>query len=658
MKSDSIKTLNILIIEDESDSIALLHTLLGKSSLPIAKIESAKSLKDALELLNDNHFDVALMDLNLPDSRGLDTLVSVREKYPRMAIVVITGEYGDDFGLKVIAMGAQEYLIKGMYDKFALVKSIHYALERKKAEHELLMAEEKYRRQFEEALDAIFIADAESGIIIDCNSAALELVGREKPELVGKHQRILHHPKEIEGGFTISFKQHLKEKEGQALETQVITKNGEIKDVSIKASFFELGGRKVLQGIFRDITEHRQISEILDRKQKNLEAIFDAAPVAMLLLDENMMVKRVNDAVRQMVNKEYSQIIGRHLGDVLGCVNSLSNEHGCGCGPSCSTCPVRKTIKRVLDSQQSVHEVEVRPTLKIDNKEVSPWLSISAEPAIIDGCSCIVMAVDDITERKLAEEKLRETMELKSQFISTVSHELRTPLACVKEAIAVVLDGAAGKVKDKQRDFLDIAARNIDRLAMLINDVLDFQRLEAGRMNFNIRQNDINRVVEEVHRTMFSYARKKKVEFSLELDGKLPKAEFDSDKIFQILTNLVGNAIKFTPEQGRVSVSTKCRAEELVIRVSDTGMGIPKQSIPKIFDRFYRVQRPGKEIQGTGLGLAIVKRIVVRHGGRIELKSELDQGTTFTFFLPLKTETQQDTLLPEMDKTLESALSI
>ncbi len=406
----------------------------------------------------------------------------------------------------------------------------------------------------------------------------------------------------------------------------------------------------------KNAVKHREMEEILERKQKNLEAIFDAVPVGMLLVDENMIVKRVNDAIRQMVRAEYSQIINQRVGSALSCINRTYNEKGCGYSPACEKCLLQETVKTVLDSQQALHGVEFQPTLKVDNKEITPWLCLSAEPAVIDGCKHVVVAIDDITERKQAEEKLKEAMELKSQFVSTVSHELRTPLANMKEAIGIVLDGEAGEINNKQRNFLDIAKRNVDRLARLINDVLDFQKLEAGRMKLNMQANDINEIVEEVHETMDLSAKEKGVNFSIELDDNLPKASFDRDKIIQVLTNLVSNAIKFTPEHGRVSVAARCRSEELVIRVSDTGMGIPSEALPKIFGRFYRVHRPGKQIQGTGLGLAIVKKIVMMHDGRIDVESEVNRGTTFTVFLPLTTKAEKKRSPAKKDEHLESTL--
>ncbi len=403
--------------------------------------------------------------------------------------------------------------------------------------------------------------------------------------------------------------------------------------------------------------ERKQTKKILDRKQKHLEAIFDAVPIGMLLVDEDLIVRRVNDAIRRIIHKDYLEIINLRIGNALGCINSTRDEKGCGHSPACQLCTIDKAVKSVFESWQPVHKVEIRPTFIVDNEEVTPWLSINVEPTEIYGQKHVVVAIDDIATRKEAEEKLRETMEMKSQFVSTVSHELRMPLTCIKEGVAIVLDGVVGKINEKQRHFLTLAGRNIDRLAALINDILDFQKLDVGKMKLNPQENDIRQVAEEIHETMMLSAKNKEMELFLELDENLPKVTFDRDRIIQVLTNLVSNAIKFTPQAGQVRLSFQQQNDELVIRVSDTGMGIPKEELPKIFERFYRVQRPGKEIKGTGLGLAIVKKIVILHSGRIEVESELDRGATFSVFLPLTDGPPPQVLSEESDELLESHLA-
>ncbi|MGB2863779.1 MAG: ATP-binding protein [Sedimentisphaerales bacterium] len=418
--------------------------------------------------------------------------------------------------------------------------------------------------------------------------------------------------------------------------------------------------RKYLRAVPKTIEntiKRKKVEDALDRRQQNLEAIFHAAPVRMLLIDENMIVVRANDTIRRMLNREYPQIVNQPIGLTLGCVNSTDDKKGCGFGPACAECLLKNAMSSVLDSGKSVQEIEIHPTLQMDNEQITPWFCISVEPVMIDGCKCLIVAMDDITERKRAEEELKETMELKSQFISTVSHELRTPLAAMIEGLGIVLDGVAGRVNKKQKKFLGIAKRNADRLSNLINDVLDFQRLGAGKTKLDIQSHNIEEVLSDVRDTMTLHAKKHDVELSFASADDLSKAEFDRAKVIQVLTNLVSNAVKFTPEGGRISVNVRRRDADWVISVRDTGMGIPKEALPKIFERFYRVNRRGKQIQGTGLGLAIVHKIVMLHGGRIEVESQVDQGTTFTVFLPLKAKSSPEPSPETADELIEETLT-
>jgi signal transduction histidine kinase len=156
---------------------------------------------------------------------------------------------------------------------------------------------------------------------------------------------------------------------------------------------------------------------------------------------------------------------------------------------------------------------------------------------------------------------------------------------------------------------------------------------------------------------MTLYAKKDDIELSFASADDLSKAEFDRAKVVQVLRNLVSNAVKFTPEGGQVSVDVRRRDADWIIRVSDTGMGIPKEALPKIFERFYRVKRRGKQIKGTGLGLAIVHKIVMMHGGTIEVESQVDQGTTFTVLIPLKAKSSPEPPSEKEDELLENAVA-
>ena len=247
----------------------------------------------------------------------------------------------------------------------------------------------------------------------------------------------------------------------------------------------------------------------------------------------------------------------------------------------------------------------------------------------------LIGSFSDITERKKSEQKLKEAMEIKSQFISMASHELRTPLTAIKEGIAIVMDGSTGKINDEQEDFLGMAKRNVDRLARLINDVLDFQKLEAGGIKFDIQEKDINEVVKEVYETMVPLTKEKGLNFVVKLDENLPKARFDNDKIIQVLTNIVNNAIKFT-EKGAITVTTSKQDNVVCVAVQDTGPGVKKEDIQKLFHKFEQLaKQDDRKTGGTGLGLAISKEIVEKHNGKIWAESKYGKGITFYFTLPV-----------------------
>ena len=232
---------------------------------------------------------------------------------------------------------------------------------------------------------------------------------------------------------------------------------------------------------------------------------------------------------------------------------------------------------------------------------------------------------------------IEEAMAVKSQFLSTVSHELRTPLTAIKESIRLVYSETTGEINEEQKELLGIAKRNVDRLARLINDVLDFQKLEAGRMGLDLCQNDINEVVKEIAETVACVANEKKLDIFTNLEDDLPEIGFDRDRITQVLTNLVNNAIKFT-EHGSITISTAMKNNLLHVSVQDSGSGIEEDDIPKLFHEFEQLSN--RKTGGTGLGLAITRKIIQKHNGRIWAESEFGKGTSFCFVLPVAVENE------------------
>ena len=244
-----------------------------------------------------------------------------------------------------------------------------------------------------------------------------------------------------------------------------------------------------------------------------------------------------------------------------------------------------------------------------------------------------VAVTRDVTERKRMLEALQRAVMVKSEFTSMVSHELRTPLTAIKEAIDVVSDGTAGQGNKHQADFLALAKRNVDRLHRLINDTLDFSKLERGEFHIEFGPSDLNALVAETVAQQRLAAEKQGLRLELALDAGLPAVRMDADRISQVLTNLIGNAIRYG-ESGWIEVVTTVSGDEVVVRIQDTGPGIPENKLDNIFDAFVQLSTgPGRRSGGTGLGLAICKKIVELHGGRIWVESEVGAGAAFSFSL-------------------------
>jgi signal transduction histidine kinase len=244
-------------------------------------------------------------------------------------------------------------------------------------------------------------------------------------------------------------------------------------------------------------------------------------------------------------------------------------------------------------------------------------------------------AADTLTEQN---EQLRELDRMKDQFVGSVSHELRTPLTSMVGYLELILDGEVGPVQGEQRHFLEIVSRNCDRLNRLVDDILFVARVDANRLSLERQWLDLGRLAAESVETARGAAAAKQIDIRSYPDESLPPVWADPTRMTQVLDNLLSNAVKFTPPDGIVAVTFRQHGDVARLEVSDTGVGIPQQEIPKLFDRFFRAST-SVATPGTGLGLSIVKSIIEAHGGAISVDSHEQRGTTFTIDLPLQADT-------------------
>ncbi|MFB3896513.1 MAG: ATP-binding protein [bacterium] len=247
----------------------------------------------------------------------------------------------------------------------------------------------------------------------------------------------------------------------------------------------------------------------------------------------------------------------------------------------------------------------------------------------------IILISRDLTPgRELA--KLKVLNEMKTEFVSTVSHELRTPLTAIKGSVGLMAEGRTGPMTPVQQEMITLVRRNTDRLARMIDDLLELTRAEAGRMRVEPQYHDFKDITKEVLDLFKQQATIQKLTLKAELQPKLSKIYVDRDKILQVLINLVGNAVKFTPEDGTITIQASETKEFWQVIVQDTGIGMPEEELPKIFDAYHQVRHPQREnvFKGFGLGLPITKRIIDAHDGKIWVKSQIGKGSTFTFRIP------------------------
>jgi len=251
--------------------------------------------------------------------------------------------------------------------------------------------------------------------------------------------------------------------------------------------------------------------------------------------------------------------------------------------------------------------------------------------------------------------KLEKLEKLKSEFISIVSHELRTPLTSIKNSLEMILSGRMGQISDVQDNFINLAKRNVDRLAGIINDLLDLSKIEAGKMEYRFNLINIMDPINFVMRTFESLAEKKNI--TLSVKASLPEFRIyaDSNRIEQVLNNLVSNAVKFTPANGSVTLYLDETEDGFVrVIVEDTGIGVKEEDIPKVFDKFQQIESSlSREVGGTGLGLPIAMQLIEAHRGKIWLESTFGKGSRFSFIIPLMK--QNNTFLFEADNFLQKA---
>ena len=344
-----------------------------------------------------------------------------------------------------------------------------------------------------------------------------------------------------------------------------------------------------------------QLTEISEDRAR-LQAVLSSMAEGVLVVDQECKILLMNAAIERMFLLEASDVLGRPLIEVL--------RHR----------QLHQLVQRVLESGTDQSEEVV---MSIPEERV---FSVQASVSEKGGVAAVLVFHDVSNLKRL--ERIRK------DFVANVSHELRTPLTSIKGYIEALIDGAKDDPQ-KCAEFLGIIQKHSDQLNALLADLLQLSTIESGQYQWQRGIVLIPEMIDKAVHLLQPQARKKGQEISTGLAEGVGTLTGDADKLIQVLINLIDNAIKYTPNGGRIRVEARQREDAVEIAVSDSGIGIPAKEIPRIFERFYRVDRArSREMSGTGLGLSIVKHIIEAHSGKVSVESQVGKGSRFVVTLP------------------------
>jgi PAS domain S-box-containing protein len=504
----------------------------------------------------------------------------------------------------------------------ALLQVSREITDRKKVEEQLRLKEERLEIALEGGEFGTWDWEIPSGNL-RLSHRSITMLDYAPEELVSHidHWKERLHPEDLPG-VRRALQEHLDGKTAiYQSEHRLLTQAGEWRWILHRGKVVDrdaTGAPARMAGTQFDITSAKVAAEQLRREKELLSLILASIVSGVISVDAQRRITLINPPAQLLTGWSASEAKGCELDQVLQIVNEGGEPKG-------------HPLDGVFDSgpaQRVVRSLEERVLLRGRTGSVHPVMLSAAAMHNADGAFCgAVVAFHDLAKELEAERSKRD-------FVSTISHELRTPLTSICGFLATLLREPEMPLETRL-EFLYIAQEQSSRLQRLVNDILEISRVESGRVKLLRDPILLNSVIEKSIREMLPQAEKRKQRLEVQIPSIPLRIRGDFEKLQSIFTNLLDNAIKFTPEGGNILLMASAEENEAVVNIADTGIGIPERDLPSIFEKFYRVQRPGVHIPGTGLGLAIVQKIVAMHGGRVDVESIPNEGSRFTVRLPL-----------------------
>jgi PAS domain S-box-containing protein len=486
------------------------------------------------------------------------------------------------------------------------------------ANAQLRESEERFRLTIDDAPIGMALV-ALDGRWVRVNRVLCELTGYSSEELMRLTFQDITHPDDLDTDLELLRRLERGEIPRYQLEKRYIRKDGSVVDIMLSGSVLRGpdGAARYYIAQVEDISQRKRTEEALRLSEAKFSGIVSIAADAIISIDQDQRVTVFNEGAEEIFGYDRREVIGSRLDRLIPeRFRLVHNKHFAGFAAGAE--PARTMGERL----------EIYG-LRKNGEEFPAEASISK--VTVGGATFFSVVLRDITYRKNVEAALQRAITARDEVLGIVAHDLRNPLNTIMMQ-AQMLERMGPEPERRDQTARLVIMRSADRMEHLIRDLLDVALVEAGQLKIEPERISTTALVRDVAEMQTPLAASAGLQLQQEVDRGVGDVWGDRSRLLQVFENLIGTALKFTPEGGRITIGAKARADEVEFFVADTGSGMPAENLPHVFDRFWQAQR--KDREGAGLGLAITKGIVEAHGGRIRVESTLGHGSTFFFTIP------------------------